>query len=787
MLRIAPLLLAALVGCQRDNPRGHPSLFSDPSEVDLAVDSPLDARPTVDVVVANVGDAATRLSQVGLVGEHADLVAVDAPIGQDLEPGGIAVIHLSLVGSSDPAEGPFAEDLELTAVGEPTEYDDPVAVTIVRVGTLVACDLDADGHLAASCGGDDCDDEDAAIGPDVPEACNGVDDNCDAIIDGSDSIDALAWYPDQDGDGVAGFEGSVSACDGPDGYLDHAEDCDDANPSINPSAIEVCDGVDQDCNGLVDDDAVDMMRFYGDSDADGYGGSRDTAVACERPAGFTDAPDDCNDREPTVHPGAAETCNRVDDDCDGSIDEDAVDALTAFLDQDRDNHGNAAIVVMTCAIQPGLAAQGDDCNDSAPAVFPGAVEVCNGVDDNCDGLVDNGAKFNTFYADADLDGYGLDSKSVLACSAPLGYATKGGDCRDNDTKVHPGAVETCDGRDEDCNGVIDDGLSASWYRDADADKFGDSTKTSSGCLPLPGFVRDGTDCNDADKTVFPGARETCDGRDQDCDGLIDDSPIDGKTFFADADGDKFGNGGVSRIACARPPNYVGDSTDCNDADPGVHPGAVEVCDGRDQNCNGLVDDGATGGGTWYRDADKDTFGNDLDVSTACSQPLGYIARGGDCDDRSPTINPNGKEVCNGRDDDCDGLGDEGGVCPCPTFNFGTSTYLVCDLTVPAVAALAACKNFGYGTSDIDSAEEDAFIDAAINTVNPSRSFWIGLNDLNVEGRHEWYSGLPVGFLDWSPGQPNDPNGQEDCVVIDASRHWSDTNCFGNNPFVCEQN
>jgi hypothetical protein len=791
MVRPAPLLLVALIGCDREGLPGLPVLFSDPARVDLAVDSPDEAPPDAKVTIANVGDAPTTLVGVTLLGDHADLLTVDAPIGAVLAPGAVATVHLSVVGAVDPADTPFLEELELTAFGEAApdgegDGEAPSAVTIVGIGTLAACDVDADGFMSPTCGGDDCQDEDAEVRPDQIESCNGVDDDCDGGVD-VDAIDALAWYPDADQDGYPGFEGVVLSCERPAGYFESASDCDDQAIDVNPSGVEICDGVDQDCDGTPDDDATDAIRFYGDADGDGHGGSRDTVLACTVPDGFTYAPDDCDDQDATAYPGAPETCDRADDDCDGAIDEDAVDALSVYVDQDRDKHGNPALVVEACALQPGLSAQGDDCNDAVATVFPGALESCNGVDDDCNGLVDDGAPSITYYVDSDRDSYGTSS-SIIACVPPAGYATKSGDCNDADIKVNPGARETCDGRDEDCNGAIDDGLAASWYADKDGDKYGDPATPSLNCLPLPGYVRDSTDCNDADKTVFPGAVETCDGRDQDCDGKIDDNPVDGKTFYADADGDKFGNGSVSRIACSRPAGYVPDNTDCNDADAGVYPGATEICDGRDQDCDSLVDDGATGGVTWYRDLDKDTYGNDLDEIVSCVQPTGYIARGGDCDDRAPTINPNGKEVCNGRDDDCDGVGDDGNVCPCPTFSFATSTYMICDrVQVPAVAALALCQASGYATSDIDSPEEDAFLDAAVDSISTTHSFFIGLNDLDTEGQHEWYSGLPVSYTDWAVGQPNDPSGNEDCVVIDRQRTWSDTSCFTFASFICEQN
>ncbi|MFZ5475315.1 MAG: putative metal-binding motif-containing protein [Myxococcota bacterium] len=97
-----------------------------------------------------------------------------------------------------------------------------------------------------------------------------------------------------------------------------------------------------------------------------------------------------------------------------------------------------------------------DCDDEDPRVNPGATEVCDGVDDDCDGTVDEGVTVTSF-ADADGDGFGDPSSSVEACEVPAGYVPAASDCDDADAGVYPGAPERCDGRDEDCDGVVDEG------------------------------------------------------------------------------------------------------------------------------------------------------------------------------------------------------------------------------------------------------------------------------------------------------------------------------------------
>ena len=215
---------------------------------------------------------------------------------------------------------------------------------------------------------------------------------------------------------------------------------------------------------------------------------------------------DCDDGDDQAAPGLAETCDGVDNDCDGTVDEG-----TRCYDDDGD----------------GYSEDDGDCADADAAIGPLIVEVMgNGIDDDCDGVVDGGAW------DADGDGFAED----------------GGDCDDTDPTVHPGATEVPDGVDQDCDGVADDGTSA-------YDDDGDT------------YTEDGGDCDDTDATVHPGATETADWRDEDCDGAVDEG-----TTNADDDGDGWSERGG----------------DCDDADPTRNPGQPETAgDGIDSDCDGV--------------------------------------------------------------------------------------------------------------------------------------------------------------------------------------------------------
>ena len=558
--------------------------------------------------------------------------------------------------------------------------------------SVQACDQPS-GYLADA---SDCDDTDAAVNPAASEVCDGIDNDCDGLVDDDDSTvsGTSTWYADFDGDGYGGSRFTRDACTQPTGFVADSTDCDDGDAAINPAASEVCDGVDNDCDGLVDDDdpdASDPATWYADSDGDGYGDAGSSAVACDVPSGFVADASDCDDGDAAVNPGATELCNAVDDDCDGTVDEpDAADASTWYADVDGDGYGDASSVTVACSQPTGFVADATDCDDTDAAINPGASEICNGVDDDCDGLVDaydpDISDATTWYTDSDGDGYGNVFYLVYACSQPSGYVADATDCNDGSAAINPGATEICNGVDDDCDGLVDDddpGVTGTttWYADADADGYGDAGVSSSSCLAPSGYVgyAAATDCDDGDGAVNPGATELCNGVDDDCDGSVDeDSAADAPTWYADTDGDGYGDGGVSTAACSQPSGMVADGSDCDDADAAISPAASEICDYVDNDCDSTTDEGYLSGGQYVLDSDCGSCGNDCSTysydhaSASCdssasvpwcnySCDTGYYDADGaayngcECSFLSSTDDP-----FDGVDSDCDGSdGDPG--------------------------------------------------------------------------------------------------------------------------------
>ena len=224
-----------------------------------------------------------------------------------------------------------------------------------------------------------------------------------------------------------------------------------------------------------------------------------------------------------------------------------------YLDQDGDGFGDPEAELVTCQdTVPGYVSNAGDCNDTAVLVNPDGVEVCDTIDNNCDGEADEGFELTTWYPDNDEDGFGDDANALTTCSSPAGLINQGGDCDDTDPLINPNRNEVCDGVDNNCDTLVDDddpnlqqGSTAPFWPDTDGDGFGDATVPPvQACTLPPGHAATATDCDDTNGAINTNALEVCDPSDVDenCNGLADSQdptvdPTSLNTFFADGDGD----------------------------------------------------------------------------------------------------------------------------------------------------------------------------------------------------------------------------------------------------------
>jgi hypothetical protein len=221
------------------------------------------------------------------------------------------------------------------------------------------------------------------------------------------------------------------------------------------------------------------------------------------------------------------------------------------------------------------------------------------------------------------------------------------DCDDTDADVFPGHAELCDGKDNDCDGNIDEGFPAGVDDDNDGYTF------------IAGCTNPGNDCNDNDPAIFPGSPEVCDGQDNNCN-LSTDEGLD---VDMDADGVALGTG------CLLPGN------DCDDADPLIFPGNPEVCDWKDNDCNLVADDGL----------DLDADGDGYASGPGCFLP------GMDCDDTDPDVFPGNLEVCDGKDNDCDGQIDQAPACEQPLPATSPTGFVVLAMLITAAGLLLGLR------------------------------------------------------------------------------------------------
>ncbi|MCB9765642.1 MAG: VCBS repeat-containing protein [Alphaproteobacteria bacterium] len=368
------------------------------------------------------------------------------------------------------------------------------------------------------------------------------------------------------------------------------------------------------------------------------------------------APADCDDEDAAINPGAAEACDGVDNNCDGTADEGVT--LTFFADGDGDGYGDPSATTEACEAPSGYTADSTDCDDANAEVYPGAAERCEGLDNDCDSAVDEDVQ-SQWYADSDGDNFGDAAAPLESCDPPGGYVADSTDCDDDEPASFPGNPEACDELDNDCDVTVDEGVTTTYYVDSDADGFGSSDATTQACDTPTGYADDDDDCDDGDASINPDADERCDNVDNDCDGDTDeDSAVDAPTWYIDADADGYGSTSYTDVQCTQPAGYVANANDCDDLDRTSHPGGTETCDQADNDCDNTVDESPSDGTLYYADSDADGYGDPNTSQRACSQPTGYTTDDQDCYDADADAYPGSHETetpLDGVDTDCDGL------------------------------------------------------------------------------------------------------------------------------------
>lgn len=557
-----------------------------------------------------------------------------------------------------------------TGIGQITLVLLLLLATITCAPTEELYDFDSDGSFDE----DDCGPEDSSIFPGALDPFgDGVDQNCDGL----DGVDA-------DGDGYVTNGPGV-----PDEML---TDCNDFDDSVYPGAPELPDAIDHDCDGETqptgddDDTGADDDDDVGpDDDDDSH---NDDADGDGTPAGL-----DCDDNDPNlnaedVDQDGMSTC---DGDCDDkdpaegaatqSEESNCSDGIDEDCDYRTDCEDDECQGVPPCDGTSGETDCGDgldndgdgstDCADDDCTGSPectGAEDCANGVDDDADGDID--------CADPDCDtdptcmggvesdcgnGTDDDGDGMIDCDdsdCPVGVDTDGdgfgncnGDCDDTDANINPGAPDLCNTVDDDCDPATPDGNSEAWIgttcgtNEGECQEgvlecaagvqlcVGEQTPTAEMCES--GFDEDCdtfTDCQDPDCSGNPacGSSEVAcsDGQDNDVDGLIDCDDPDCNNV--DSDGDTY-------YLC---------TNDCNDFDANVHPGAMDLCNGVDDDCDPTTDENIT----------DPSIGNVCGVGTPPCAYGSTACTGGNLNCVGGT-GP-GTEICDtGTDEDCDALSD----------------------------------------------------------------------------------------------------------------------------------
>ncbi len=465
---------------------------------------------------------------------------------------------------------------------------------------------------------------------------------CDSTINLNLTIvGSLTYYQDLDNDGFGNAAVSQTGCAAITGYVTNSSDCNDNNNAIYPGAVDIAgNGIDEDCNGFDAPLQLGIYEFADVANCPVIANSVTTQPSFAVFGSFTNMGSTCSPTANVFNNSGWNITPNIDINQYNEFSITGANCTNLNLSKLALNHrtsttGGTPTIYVRSSLDNYTANLdtlsstwngGNWLTDTIilPQSFANVSTVTfrfyviNQATSGSTLRMDNVSLWGNaitilptlFYADTDGDGFGDLANDSLSCSAPVGYVANSTDCNDTDALVNPTTI---------------------WFQDLDNDQVGNSSVSQVACLQPAGYVLANGDCDDNNAAVV--------------------APV---IYYTDADNDGFGDDATATPFCQAPVNMIAIGGDCDDMNNAVYPGAPEICDGFDNNCNGQQDEGLTFL-NYYFDGDDDGYGIG-NPTVSCTPLTGYATLTGDCDDSNNTVYPGATDTeGNNVDENCDGV------------------------------------------------------------------------------------------------------------------------------------